>query len=661
MPIRVLDAAIVGRIAAGEVVERPASAAKELIENALDAGATSISVEIKEGGISYLRVTDNGVGIEPGQVRLAFENHATSKISTAEQLDDIRTLGFRGEALPSIAAVARVELTTRARGQDSGTRLNIDGGENIRLREIGCPDGTSVVVRDLFFNLPVRRAFLKKPQYEAALVSDLMAKMILGNPKVAFKYVSNGRTVYQSFGDGNLRHALYAVYGRETAEHALEISKSEGGLRIFGLIGIGEQAKTSRAHECFFINGRSVRCPLLSQALEAACRERVTVGTYPMCALNLVLPPTSVDVNVHPNKLEVRFRDEIATRVAVEHMLRLTFEEQPMLRLDSEPMGGEIQAEKKVVEIPIKNSAEVFKKETDTSNLKTEVQNAPSELLQKKTKFHLPVRAVIYQPTARYLAEEGIPVTNPNLLRAESALVPPESSQPAPVAPPKVSAPSSKPHADIPAMPEKPSIPSCIQETAIKDRSEIPYRLIGTLFRTYILLEAGDALYMIDQHAAHERLQYEKLKELVSKEADSQQLLTPVLVRLTAKEMLLVEENMDALMLAGYEIEPFGEHDVQIRAVPHILGQAFLKPQFLEVLVALRQMGNASLEARREEILQRACKSAVKGGDALSEGEIQVLLKQMLATGAPPTCPHGRPVVKRLSKREIEKMFKRIQ
>lgn len=271
MPIRILDATIVGKIAAGEVVERPSSVVKELLENALDAGASSITVEIRDGGIAYLRVTDNGCGIEPEQVRLAFENHATSKLCSVEQLEDIRTLGFRGEALPSIAAVSRMEMTTRARNRDTGVRLTVEGGENLAVREVGSPEGTTAIMRDLFFNLPVRRAFLKKPAYEAALVSDVVARMILGNPGVSFRYINNGRTIYHSFGDGELRHAVFAVYGRETAEKMRAVDRYEGGIRVRGLIGIGEQAKTSRGHEAFFINGRNVRMSLAF----AGARERL--------------------------------------------------------------------------------------------------------------------------------------------------------------------------------------------------------------------------------------------------------------------------------------------------------------------------------------------------------------------------------------------------
>ena len=334
MPIRVLDASVVGRIAAGEVVERPGSVVKELIENSLDAGATAITVEIRGGGIDYLRVTDNGCGIEPNQVRLAFENHATSKLQNAEQLDDIRTLGFRGEALPSIAAVSRVEMTTRAQNQESGVKYTCEGGKNAKTTEAGCPQGTTLIMRDLFFNTPVRREFLKKPSYEGGLVSDAVTRMLLGNPGVSMRFISGGSTLYHSFGDGKLRHAVFSVYGRETAEQMVELDAFEGGVRIYGLIGVGELAKATRAHQMFYINGRSVRCPLVARALEQVCRSRVTIGMYPMCVLNLVLPPTSVDVNVHPNKLEVRFRDADMMRAACERLLARAFEGERVLEID---------------------------------------------------------------------------------------------------------------------------------------------------------------------------------------------------------------------------------------------------------------------------------------------------------------------------------------
>ena len=661
MPIRILDAATVGRIAAGEVVERPASVVKELVENSLDAGATSVTVEIRDGGIGYMRVTDNGCGIEPGQVRLAFENHATSKLVTPEQLDDIRTLGFRGEALPSIAAVARVEMTTRAKAQEAGTRLNVEGGRNMIVREIGCPEGTTVIMRDLFFNIPVRRAFLRKAQYEAALVNDTVARMILGSPKISFRFINNGRTVYHSFGDGDLRHAVFAVYGRETAENMLEVDQSEGAMRIRGLVGVGEQAKATRAHEAFFINGRSVRCPLLSQALESVCRERVTIGMYPMCALHLTLAPGSVDVNVHPNKLEVRFRDEAATRIAVESMLRDALQGGSMLRLKAEKPA--IVEEKHTVEqLPLPDMDNVTANTTEVQNAQTEVVNQKTEvsdIATKVVKDTLPDDAfeALIQAERRRL---GISPSGSEL--RETAFAPWPKRSPVPDVMTFAgggTVPFAQMHA--PMATKTPPAQPIEQLTLAQDKDSAPYRVIGVLFKTYILLECEDAFLLIDQHAAHERLRYDALAKAVEEGVASQRLLTPQIVRVSAREMTLVEENMDALTAAGYDISPIGDRDLQIRAVPHIHGHAELTPRFMDVISSLSGLGSAALEARRDEILQAACKGAVKAGDALSDSEIKALLSQMEASGAPPTCPHGRPVIKTFSRREIERMFRRIQ
>ena len=661
MPIRILDAATVGRIAAGEVVERPASVVKELVENSLDAGATSVTVEIRDGGIGYMRVTDNGCGIEPGQVRLAFENHATSKLVTPEQLDDIRTLGFRGEALPSIAAVARVEMTTRAKAQEAGTRLNVEGGRNMIVREIGCPEGTTVIMRDLFFNIPVRRAFLRKAQYEAALVNDTMARMILGSPKISFRFINNGRTVYHSFGDGDLRHAVFAVYGRETAENMLEVDQSEGAMRIRGLVGVGEQAKATRAHEAFFINGRSVRCPLLSQALESVCRERVTIGMYPMCALHLTLAPGSVDVNVHPNKLEVRFRDEAATRIAVESMLRDALQGGSMLRLKAEKPAT-VEEKHTVEQLPLPGMDGVVANTTEVQNVQTEVVNQKTEvsdIATKVVKDALPDDAfeALIQAERRRL---GISPSGSEL--RETAFAPWPKRSPVPDVMTFAgggTVPFAQMHA--PMATKTPPAQPIEQLTLAQDKDSAPYRVIGVLFKTYILLECEDAFLLIDQHAAHERLRYDALAKAVEEGVASQRLLTPQIVRVSAREMTLVEENMDALTAAGYDISPIGDRDLQIRAVPHIHGHAELTPRFMDVISSLSGLGSAALEARRDEILQAACKGAVKAGDALSDSEIKALLSQMEASGAPPTCPHGRPVIKTFSRREIERMFRRIQ
>ena len=626
MPIRILDAAVVGRIAAGEVVERPASVAKELMENSIDAGATAVTVEIRGGGIEYLRVTDNGCGIEPGQVRLAFENHATSKLQTADQLDDIRTLGFRGEALPSIASVSHVEMTTRARGQETGVKLTIDGGENLRAREAGCPEGTTFIMKDLFYNLPVRRAFLKKASYEGGLVSDVVSRMLLGNPGVSVRFISGGQTVYHSFGDGSLRHAVFAVYGKQTAEQMVAVDAAEGGVRIHGLIGVGELQKATRAHQAFFINGRTVRCAALTKALEAVCRTRVTIGMYPMCALNVVVPPSSVNVNVHPNKLEVRFKDEAAMRLAAERLLATAFEGEKVLDLSPENL-----------EAPVPRVAPV----AVVRKLPEPEKQAPSETARAAAEYS----AAIERELEKYKD------VSPAMLHEPPAWAAPRTVSPRP----------------IPAPPPKPvpkPVQVTIQETApvaVHEAKKPDFRVIGVLMNTYILIEAGDSLVMIDQHAAHERLNYERLTAAAEAGNCAQQLLTPLVLRLSAAEMALVTDNLEVLSQAGYDVEPFGELDVQVRSVPFILGKADLRPAFMDTVGALSRCRNAARELRRAEIMQMSCKSAVKGGDALTDSEVSTLLKQLMDTGAPPTCPHGRPVMKAISRREIEKLFKRIQ
>ena len=674
MPIRVLDAATVGRIAAGEVVERPGSVVKELIENSLDAGATSITVEIRGGGIDYLRVTDNGCGIEPGQVRLAFENHATSKLQRAEQLDDIRTLGFRGEALPSIAAVSKIEMTTRAKDQPSGMRYSSEGGQNIRVQEAGCPQGTTIVMRDLFFNVPVRRAFLKKPSYEGGLVSDAAARLLLGNPGVSMRFISGGNTLYHSFGDGKLRHAVFAVYGRETAEKMVELDAAEGGVRISGLIGVGELAKATRAHQLFFINGRSVRCPLLSRALEQVCRSRVTIGMYPMCVLNLTLPPTAVDVNVHPNKLEVRFRDEEMMRAACEKLLNRAFEGERVLEIEKLTQDTPVLERRSAVrEIPledVKSSAQLPEKTPaprveapkpepalETPVERTAVLVEPSRSSENVAKPEQ-LRLGFTPSGARMLREDTVADLDARPLKVmTSGLSTLRRSQEGrqESAAQQVGAPEEAVAAPNPG-------PGQAIQPASESRPEpVEFRLIGVAFKTYILAEAGDKLLLIDQHAAHERLQYEKLMRRAQAGEASQELLVPLVLHLSAREIAAIEENMTVLEEAGYRIEPFGAQDIRVLAVPFVMGKAEIRPIFLEMLQSLGQLKAATVDVRRGEIMQMACKSAVKGGDALTQSEIEALISQMMATGAPPTCPHGRPVAKVISKRELEKMFKRIQ
>ena len=690
MPIRILDAATVGRIAAGEVVERPSSVVKELIENALDAGATSITVEIKGGGIDYLRVTDNGCGIEPGQVRLAFENHATSKLQRAEQLDDIRTLGFRGEALPSIAAVSKIEMTTRAKGQESGVRLRMEGGKNPQVQETGCPQGTTLVMRELFFNVPVRRAFLKKPSYEGGLVSDAVSRMLLGNPGVSMRFISGGNTLFHSFGDGKLRHTVFAVYGREAAEKMVEVDASEGGARIFGLIGVGELAKATRAHQLFFINGRSVRCPMLTRVLEQVCRSRVTIGMYPMCVLNLVIPAGSVDVNVHPNKLEVRFRDEEMMRGACERLLNTAFAGERVLQMDRETAPQRsVERRAELRELPLTDATKAAEapkpapeapKPAEAPQMPTSKASAGAPKPETNAKQE-PAKEPVPKPEQTrmelrtdvrpgVLRERAYPLDDREI-RTVTLPQRPLSANPAPAKreeAPQPASPNMSANDAHAARPDKLYVidgQSVAAQNASRTQApapeELPFRIIGVAFRTYILVECGETLLLIDQHAAHERLHDEKLMARASDGTASQQLLAPIVIHLSAREMAVISDNLDLLSEAGYEVEPFGELDIRVRAVPFVMGKAEVRPLFLEMIQSLNQLKAATVDARRSEIMQMACKSAVKAGDSLSDSEIAALISDMQKTGAPPTCPHGRPVVKTLTKRDLEKMFKRIQ
>ena len=645
--IRVLDAATVGRIAAGEVVERPSSVAKELIENALDAGSTSVTVEIKDGGESYLRVTDNGCGIAPSEVRLAFENHATSKLRDDDDLTDIRTLGFRGEALPSIAAVARVEMTTRVKGAESGVRIRIEGGRFLDLSEAGCPEGTTIIIKDLFFNTPARRGFLKKPAYEAGVLGEMVERLALANPKVALRLISNGRTLLHSYGDGSMLHAALAVYGRETAALLKPIDAAIGGLRIWGLIGVGDAARQNRSGQSFFINGRVVRCALLTQALESACRGRVTIGMYPMCALHLSMPPTAIDVNVHPSKLEIRFRDEALVRESATALFEKFFQKEHMVD---------------IVPTPPPETKPRIEYTPPAKVEQTEVQILAQKATEKQTEA-----GEISDPQVRKRVETPVKPTEDSEKRPNAPIKPSEVYDSAILG---ALRPMMRENSAIDRekwVDEESAAPVIVvpaAEVPKEDATQPPradYRLIGVYKNTYLLLEQADALVMIDQHAAHERILYEKYKRMLEQGTASQQLLTPMVVHVSAKERAVIEDNLETLSQAGFEVEPFGDRDVVVRAVPFVLSHASLSPFFMEMIEQLDRLKSATLDRRRGELIQLSCKRAVKAGDRLNDLEIRALLDEMARTSAPPTCPHGRPVMRVFRPSEIERMFKRQQ
>ena len=680
-PILKLNQELIGKIAAGEVVESPASAIKELVENSLDAGATCVTVEIRDGGIAYLRVTDNGRGIRARDVRMAFERHATSKITKSDDLFALHTLGFRGEALASIAAVSKLTITTRSIHEETGTRAINEGGEIKSITEAASPQGTTIVARELFYNTPVRLKFLKKPATEAAKVAEMIARLILAHPDVSFRLIHNGKQIYASSGNGDLRSAVFSLYGREIAG-AMIVVKSEGVVSVSGLVGVGLQARSNRARQTFIVNGRTIRSQVLTQALEDGCRERVTIGHYPICVLNIEMPTSMVDVNVHPNKLEVRFSDErllyenvcgavtdsfsVSPLKSAPHMTLTREVPQTTLRpsvvqvIDTQTEEGLEQAREQLkAEAPQPTVRAINIKiappqQTTVSPSTEETKSKPTPRQQAEfTSF------VTQYFGGAALRENAVPGRKEPLAFAKLNDAPPERKAPES---PCENDPTAQ-NASAPA----PRQEAVQQELLPKAESNSlgdelsGYSMVGVAFDTYIILQNQKQLILIDQHAAHERILYEKMMREIDAGTGSQVLMVAQVVHVTPQDAVKIEAYREDIRAAGFDIEPFGDDAYQIRAVPNVLGIPQTKSAFLDMVDRLGELRVLSTaQKRRDAILQMACKKAVKGGDKLTMEEIKPLLADMLRTNAPPTCPHGRPLVVVLERTEIEKRFRRI-
>ena len=703
--IRKLSSDLIGKIAAGEVVERPASVVKELVENAIDAGATHVTVELRGGGIEYLRISDNGKGIPAGQIRLAFERHATSKLQTEAELYCIHTLGFRGEALASVAAVAKVTCTTKTADAEFGVRCQVEGGEFTDIRQAASPAGTTFVVEDLFYNTPVRRKFLKKPAVEAGLVSDYMLRLILSHPEIAFRFVSQGKTIYHSLGDGKLDSALFCLYGKDAFRQMIPVSGHQSGVVLKGFIGVGELSRGNRQQQSFFINGRFFRSGVLSRALENGCEGRVMIGKFPMCALFLEMPYQNVDVNVHPNKLEVRFQDESAVAEAVRQMVYDTLHQEQLgqrLRAPAAEKTAPVsQSGFTVTELP--GAAETAKtvpapnaaaqpavpkeKEPQPANLPEKKADAAAVPLRPVTvpaqtagsgAFHASYGAAprpVFQPAvpspwdrprdAGPKPAPGWGISEKKSAVSETREAP--AAQPMAAKPEPAAAPETRerpperavpiPESEIPAPPEQ----TRLAETE-PEETAAP-RLVGIVFDTYWLFEAGDRLLWLDQHAAHERILYDRFMKRYDGEQISQQLLSPQLVQLSGRDMALFEEIRPYLEKAGFQAEVFDERSVAVHAIPTLFGEnGDPKELFLEALDQWQQgRGEKTSDRMRSQVAQMACKHAIKGGDKLNQQEIQGFLKEMLQSQSMPTCPHGRPIVIETTRYALEKRFKRIQ
>ena len=704
--IRMLSENVIGKIAAGEVVERPAAAIKELVENSLDAGAKAIQVDIQEGGIAFFRVSDDGCGIDTADMRLAFERHATSKIATEQDLNAIGTLGFRGEALASIAAVSRVTLVTRTEDQETGLKVRNEGGQFTEWTEAACARGTTITVKDLFYNVPVRRDFLKKPATEANAVSDLMTRLILSRPDVSFRYLSNGRMIYHSPGDGKIESAVLSIYGIKAVRAMRKVEGHAAGILMKGYVGIGENARSGRGGESFFINGRMLRSMLLSGAVEDACRERVMVGKYPTCALYLEMPYESVNINVHPNKMEVRFRDDQAVRQAVFSLVfdalqdRDAFERPLEMPLISEKEEARTlpdivpPAETKSAKVEIGGSVPAVARdegyvrpkpvlrplaETKAADGNEADGLAGGTALLRETRS--PAVGSVPLPGG-----QGVPAGRPAGSGAafgggNAGTVRPEL-EPDLLPPPETEAArrpeegcglrpaertdGGEPRAEDVSPDGKESAPKPFagkaeQLSALPADLPAPMKIFGAVFDTFILIEYADHLLLVDQHAAHERLLYEKMMKAYEGHSAGQEMLVPIIVSVTKREQALLEENREMLESIGLVVEPFGAQEVALRSVPMVLGHhegaAFLR----DAIEELENGKTPGAEKKRAEILQMACKHAVKGGEPLPESQLRALVEEMIDRKVTPTCPHGRPLVVSISHTELDRKFKRIQ
>ena len=668
--IRMLGDDLIGKIAAGEVVERPANAVKELVENSLDAGAKRIAVEITEGGIDSFRVTDDGCGIEESDIRMAFERHATSKIRSEADLDALGTLGFRGEALASVAAVSRVTLTTRTKDRDCGIRVKNEGGRITDISEAACAPGTGILVRELFYNVPVRRGFLKKPSTEAAAVTEMMTALILSRPDVSFRYTSDSRTVYHSPGDGNPLSALTAVFGSRAVRSMRPVDGSMNGVILRGYVGIGENARPNRGGEFFFVNDRMLKSPLLSAGLEDACRERVMIGKFPLCVLYLRIPPENVNVNIHPNKLDVRFRFDARVREAVTTVVREALIDRDafqhpveMTLTDAGAVAGTPLPEK-TADTDAAGAEPLLR----TRNARVETTDAvprPVSISAPPEPVYRPAAPVPTEPAETAGTEpESLPRPETRKEKERRAADDEfrETGAAGPLYDPLTNGPAAPVPEKTPAEPGTPRETEQVEQiSALPADLPAPMKIYGALFNTFILIEYADHLLLVDQHAVHERLLFDRMMKALEQHTAGQEMLVPCIVSVTRREMALLEENRDLLEEVGLTAEPFSETEVAVRSVPVLLGRNETAEFLHEAIDELENGRIPGADKKRAAILQQACKHAVKGGEPLTEEVLRSLVEEMIDRKVTPTCPHGRPLVVSISHRELDKKFRRIQ
>lgn len=647
--ITLLDQATIDKIAAGEVVERPSSVVKELVENAIDAKSTAVTVEIKDGGTSFIRISDNGCGIETSDIRKAFLRHSTSKIRSVEDLLTIQSLGFRGEALSSISAVSMVELLTKTKDSVCGIRYLIEGGEEKGLEEAACPDGTTFFVRNLFYNTPARKKFLKSSMTEAGYIHELMIRLSLSHPEISFKFVNNGQTKLHSSGNHSLKDVIYQIYGRDISKNLVEIHSEEQGIEIQGYIGKPNVFRGNRNFETYFVNGRYIKSSIIAKGIEDAYKGYLMQHQYPFCVLHFKLNGTDLDVNVHPTKMELRFADQQRIYDLVFRTVREGLDRKeyiPQVTVE-EPKRDVLKKEISKKEIPQKESSE--KRETAPAERNLDYFLAQ---MRERVKADYAQRKNNSPYEKKFESKEA---------SADSRMIAEEknSYEPAkkavPVGERLVKAPEQKKE-------EAPRQMELFEKKLLAEESIREHKIIGQLFETYWLVEFDEKLFIIDQHAAHEKVLYERtLKGLKEKEATSQLMSPPMVISLTMQEEELLRRYKAQFETLGYEIEHFGGSEYQICAVPGNLYNINKKELFIEILDNLGELsGKNDPDLILERIASMSCKAAVKGNMKLSRMEMESLIRELLTLDNPYQCPHGRPTIISMSKYEIEKKFKRI-
>ena len=659
--IQVLDQITIDKIAAGEVIERPASIVKELVENSIDAKAASVTVEIQDGGISLIRVTDNGSGIEREDIRNAFLRHSTSKIRKVEDLAHIASLGFRGEALSSISAVTRTELITKTKEDTFGTRYVIEGGVEQSLEDAGAPDGTTFLVRQLFYNVPARRKFLKTPMTEAGHVQDLLMRLALSHPEVAFTFINNGQTKMRTSGNGKLKDVIYSIYGREAAANLIELDYSMDGLVMKGYLGKPVITRGNRNFENYFVNGRYVKNAMLSKAIEDAYKDFLMQHKFPFVVIHFQVDGEKIDVNVHPTKMEMRFQRQDVYNIVYEGVHRTLLEpelipqvEAPAPKVISQPKSeSPFLLKPKTAPRPMEKKPEEKEEPHDEAYFMKKMKERVLSYHQRNSSAEVAKKEQIFRPQAQ--AER----IKDALARAKEVEKQPQKQaeeQPELIRETPV-------YETKPVTEEKAEQLNLFEEHLLKREKKAEYKLIGQVFETYWLVEFENSLYIIDQHAAHERVLYERtLKEMKNREFTAQYLSPPIILSLSMQEAQVLNENMDRFTRIGFEIEPFGGEEYAVRAIPDNLFGIAKKELLLEMLDDLADGISTSMtpELIDEKVASMSCKAAVKGNNRLSAQEADALIGELLLLENPYHCPHGRPTIIAMTQRELEKKFKRI-